>query len=132
MTKQSENEVMRLDFENHKIDRSRAESENPLDYSLHQDYDNINIERCPSEPLPLERSPNKDTEVNIIAMRLSLLEIENGRQDSSRPPKNMNRATTTLRHSVIFEEVEIEASPQKPNNIDCKISYPGITNEFLA
>jgi len=127
ITTQSENGVMRLDFANHKVDRSRAESENPLDYSLHQEYDNINIERCPSEPLPLDR----DTEVNIVAMRLSLLEFENGRQDS-RPQKNMNRATTILNHSVIMEEVEVEASPQKPNNIDCKISYPGITNEFLA
>ena len=71
---------MKLDFENDKVDRSRAESENPLDYSLHEDIDNIIMERYPSEPLPFaERSLTNETEVNIIAMRrkqIKILELE--------------------------------------------------------
>jgi len=60
---------MKLDFDDHKIDVSKAESENPLDYSLHQDIENIIMRRCPSEPLPLGKSLTKETEANILAIK---------------------------------------------------------------
>ena len=69
-TKQAQTEVMKLDFDDHKIDLSKAESENPLDYSsLHQDIENIIMRRCPSEPLPLGNSLTKEIEANILASK---------------------------------------------------------------
>ncbi len=60
---------MKLDFGDHKVDISKAESENPLDYSLHEDIENIIMRRCPSEPLPLSQSLTKESEANILAIK---------------------------------------------------------------
>jgi len=58
---------------------------------------------------------------------VNLSETENGRQDLRAAAINKK---ATLRHSIIMEEVEVEASPQRPNNIHCKKSYPGMVSEF--